>query len=81
MGRPMRVGQEGEDALMIGAGALIPHYGDTFSDLGISEIDIQGLFSGAGGVRLRKRLTERLELESTLGIESGIDLYYIFEFD
>jgi translocation and assembly module TamB len=81
MGRPMRVGQEGEDALMIGAGALMPRYGETFSDLGISEIDIQGLFTGEGGVRLRKRLAESWELVSTLGIESGIDLYYIFEFD
>ncbi len=81
MGRPMRVGQEGEDALMIGTGALIPRYGETFSGLGISEIDIQGLFAGTGGVRIRKRLTETWELESTLGLESGVDLYYIFEFD
>jgi translocation and assembly module TamB len=81
MGRPMRVGQEGEDALLIGTGALMPRYGETFSDLGISEVDIQGLFSGEGGVRLRKRLTEKWELTSTLGPESGVDLYYIFKFD
>ncbi len=81
MGRPMRVGQEGEDALMIGAGALMPRYGETFSDLGISEIDIQGLFTGTGGVSLRKRLSETWEIESTLGVESGLDLYYIFKFD
>jgi len=80
IGRPMRVDQEGEDAMMIGTGALMP-YGDTFSDLGISEVDIQGLFDGTGGVRLRNRLTERLELESTLGAESGVDLYYILKFD
>jgi len=80
MGRPMRVGQEGEDAMMIGVGALIP-YGGTFSDLGISEVDIQGLFNGTGGVRLRNRLTEKIELESTFGAESGVDLYYILEFD
>jgi translocation and assembly module TamB len=81
MGRPMREGQEGEDALMIGAGALLPGYGGTFSDLGISEIDIQGLFSGTGGVTLRKRLSEKWEVESTLGVESGVDLYYLFKFD
>jgi translocation and assembly module TamB len=81
MGRPMREGQEGEDALMIGAGALLPGYGGTFSDLGISEIDIQGLFSGTGGVTLRKRLSEKWEVESTLGVESGVDLYYLIKFD
>ncbi len=81
MGRPMRAGQEGEDALMIGAGALMPRYGETFSDLGISEVDIQGLFDGSGGVRLRRHLTESWELVSTLGSESGIDLYYIFKLD
>jgi translocation and assembly module TamB len=81
MGRPMRVGQEGEDALMIGAGALMPRYGETFSDLGISEVDIQGLFDGSGGVRLRRHLAESWELVSTLGSESGIDLYYIFKLD
>ena len=81
MGRPMRVGQEGEDALMMGTGALLPRYGETFSDLGISEVDIQGLFSGEGGVRLRKRLTDKWEVTSTLGPESGVDLYYIFKFD
>jgi autotransporter translocation and assembly factor TamB len=80
MGRAMRVGQEGEDAMMIGAGALMP-YGDTFSNLGIAEIDLQGLFDGTGGVRLHKRLTEKLELESTLGAESGVDLYYLIKFD
>ncbi|GEM_PF-5000245 len=81
MGRPMRAGQEGEDALMIGTGALMPRYGETFSDLGISEIDIQGLFDDTGGVRLRKRLTEKWELASTLGSESGVDLYYVIKFD
>ncbi|MDT8444341.1 MAG: translocation/assembly module TamB domain-containing protein [Desulfuromonadales bacterium] len=81
MGRPMREGQEGEDALMISAGALLPGYGGTFSDLGISEIDIQGLFAGTGGVTLRKRLSEKWEVESTLGVESGVDLYYLIKFD
>lgn len=81
MGRPMRTGQEGEDALMIGAGALLPGYGGTFSELGISEIDIQGLFEGTGGVTLRKRLSESWEIESTLGVESGVDLYYLIKFD
>lgn len=81
MGRPMKAGQEGTDALMIGAGAMMPGYGGTFSDLGISEIDIQGLFSGTGGVSVRKRLTDKWEIESTLGIESGVDLYYLFKFD
>lgn len=81
MGRAMRSGQEGEDALMIGAGALIPGYGGAFSDLGISEIDIQGLFAGTGGVSVRKRLTEKWEVESTLGVESGVDLFYLIRFD
>jgi translocation and assembly module TamB len=81
MGRPMRTGQEGEDALMIGAGALVPGYGGAFSDLGISEIDIQGLFDGTGGVTVRKRLTEKWEVESTLGVESGVDLFYLIRFD
>lgn len=81
MGRAMRVGQEGEDALMIGAGALVPGYGGAFSDLGISEIDIQGLFDGTGGVSVRKRLTEKWEVESTFGAESGVDLFYLIKFD
>jgi hypothetical protein len=81
MGRPMRVDQEGEDALMIGASSLIPGYGNAFSDLGITEIDVQGMFEGDGGVRMRKRLTERWEIRSTFGAESGVDLYYIFKFD
>jgi hypothetical protein len=51
------------------------------SELGISEIDIQGLFTGAGGVTVRKRLSEKLEVESTLGIESGVDLFYLIRFD
>ena len=56
-------------------------YGNAFLDLGITEIDVQGLFEGDGGVSLRKRLTERWEIESTLGSESGLDLYYLFKFD
>ena len=81
MGRPMRIDQEGEDGLMIGASTLIPGYGNAFSDLGITEIDVQGMFEGDGGVRMRKRLTERWEVRSTFGSENGVDLYYIFKFD
>jgi hypothetical protein len=39
------------------------------------------LFSGTGGVTLRKRLSEKWEVESTLGVESGVDLYYLIKFD
>ena len=37
--------------------------------------------TGTGGLRLRRKLTENWEVESNLGVESGIDLYYIIELD
>ncbi|MEJ2198338.1 MAG: hypothetical protein P8X54_07205 [Desulfuromonadales bacterium] len=67
--------------LMMGAGSLLPGYGGGLSELGITEIDIQGLFTGTGGLRLRRKLTEQWEIESNLGVESGIDLYYIIELE
>ena len=67
--------------LMMGAGSLLPGYGGGLSELGITEIDIQGLFTGTGGLRLRRKLAEKWEVESNLGVESGIDLYYIIELE
>ncbi len=81
MGRAVRTDSLDSDMLIIGAGTLLPSYGEGFSELGITEIDIQGLFAGHGGVKLRRQFAEKWELESTLGIESGIDLFYIFEFE
>lgn len=81
MGRPISKNSEGGDALAIGAGALIPNYGGTFADYGIIEFDLDGLLNDDGGVRLRKRLSESWEISSTLGKESGVDLYYILDFD
>ena len=54
---------------------------DDLRELGITEIDIQGLFSGTGGLRLRRKLADQWEIESNLGVESGVDLYYIIELE
>ena len=81
MGRPISKDSEGGDALAIGAGALMPNYGETFADYGIVELDLDGLLKDEGGVRLRKRLSESWEISSTFGTESGIDLYYLLDFD
>lgn len=81
MGRALRSDSLNTDILMMGAGTLLPVSGEGLSRLGIAEIDIQGLFSGLGGVRLRRQFAENWEVESTLGVESGVDLYYIFEFE
>jgi len=81
MGRPLNKTGAGGDALAIGAGALMPKYGSTFSDLGIIELDLDGLLNDKGAVRLRRKLSESWEISSTLGTESGVDLYYIFDFD
>ena len=81
MGRPISNDSEGGDALAIGVGALMPNYGDTFADYGVVELDLDGLMNDDGGVRLRKRLAESWEISSTLGTESGVDLYYILDFD
>jgi len=80
MGRAINAESQEADMLMMGAGSLLPGYGGTLSDLGITDIDIQGLFTGTGGLRLRRQFAEKWEVESTLGAESGIDLFYIFEF-
>jgi autotransporter translocation and assembly factor TamB len=81
MGRPISSDSEGGDALAIGVGALLPNYGDTLADYGVVELDLDGLLNEDGGVRLRKRLSESWEISSTLGTESGIDLFYILDFD
>ncbi len=81
MGRPMKEDDEGGDALAIGTGALLPNYGETFSDLGVVEVDVDGLINETGGVRIRKRLSESWEISSILGHESGVDLFYILDFD
>ncbi|ORJ60652.1 translocation/assembly module TamB domain-containing protein [Geothermobacter hydrogeniphilus] len=69
-----------EGMLMLGTGALMAPGESLFSKIGLTNIDLQGLFSGEGGLRLRHRLAERWEVESVLGINSGIDLFYLIEF-
>jgi translocation and assembly module TamB len=81
MGRAIRTEEQETDILTMGATSLLPGGGTGLAELGITEIDIQGLFSGTGGVRLRRPITDKWELESTLGVESGVDLYYIIEFN
>jgi hypothetical protein len=81
MGRAIRTETQETDILMMGAGSLFPAGGTGLAELGITEIDLQGLFRGTGGVRLRRSLAEKWEIESTLGVESGIDLYYLIEFE
>ena len=81
MGRAISTESQEADMLMMGAGSLLPGYGGGLSELGITEIDIQGLFTGTGGLRLRRKLAEKWEVESNLGVESGIDLYYIIELE
>ena len=79
MGRAISSKSQETDMLMMGAGSLLPGYGGALSELGITEVDIQGFFEGSGGLRLRRKLTEQWEIESQLGAESGLDLYYIIE--
>ena len=81
MGRAISTESQETDMLMMGAGSLLPGYGGGLSELGITEIDIQGFFEGGGGLRLRRKLTENWEVESQLGVESGLDLYYIIELE
>jgi len=81
MGRAINTESQETDMLMMGAGSLLPSYGGGLSELGITEIDIQGFFEGSGGLRLRRKLTDKWEVESNLGVESGIDLYYIIELE
>ena len=80
MGRAIRTEEQQTDMLVMGTSSLLPG-GSRLDELGITEIDIQGLFNGTGGVRLRRPITEKWELESTLGVESGVDLFYIIEFE
>jgi len=79
MGRAISTESEESDMLMMGAGSLLRNYGGGLSELGITEIDIQGLFSGTGGLRLRRKISEKWEVQSNLGSESGVDLFYIID--
>jgi translocation and assembly module TamB len=80
MGRALNSDKAESDILAMSTGSLMTGNEELFSQLGITSIDIQGLFDGSGGVRLRRKIAEKWEVESTLGIESGIDLYYIIKF-
>jgi translocation and assembly module TamB len=79
MGRAINTEDEGADMLMMGTGTLLRSYGGGLSELGITEIDIQGLFTGSGGLRLRRKIAEKWEVQSNLGNESGVDLFYIID--
>jgi len=79
MGRAIDTENEEADMLMMGTGSLLSSYGGGLSELGITDIDIQGLFTGSGGLRLRRKVAEKWEVQSTLGNESGVDLFYIIE--
>ena len=82
MGRAVSTDRQDSDMLMMGAGALFASPdGGGLSRLGLTDIDMQGLYVGVGGLRLRRQLAEKWELESTLGMESAIDLYYVIEFE
>jgi translocation and assembly module TamB len=81
LGRRMRSDQEEGDLLALGAGALFPQGQGFFRRLGFTDIDLGGLFSEEGAVRLRYRLWENWEVESTLGQTSGVDLFHVIEFE
>jgi translocation and assembly module TamB len=81
MGRAIDTENEEADMLMMGTGTLLGSYGGGLSELGITDIDIQGLFTGSGGLRLRRKISEKWEVQSTLGTESGVDLFYIIELE
>jgi translocation and assembly module TamB len=81
MGRAIDTENEEADMLMMGTGSLLSSYGGGLSELGITDIDIQGLFTGSGGLRLRRKIAEKWEVQSTLGNESGVDLFYIIELE
>lgn len=81
MGRAIDTENEEADMLMMGTGSLLSSYGGGLSELGITDIDIQGLFTGSGGLRLRRKIAEKWEVQSTLGTESGVDLFYIIELE
>ncbi len=81
MGRAISTESQEADMLMMGTGSLLKNYGGGLSELGITEIDIQGLFTGTGGLRLRRKIAEKWEVQSTIGTESGVDLFYIIELE
>lgn len=80
-GRPATQGDEDKSALMLGTGALMAPGESALEAIGLTDIDFGGLFAGDGGLRLRRRLGENWEVESVLGAESGVDLFYVVEFD
>ena len=53
MGRAVRSDQQDSDVLIMASKAMFSDTGDTLAKLGITEIDVQGLFDGGGGLRLR----------------------------
>lgn len=79
-GRQATQKDEGGGMLTLGSGALMAPGESLFSRLRLTNLDIQGLFAGDGGLRLRHRFAERWEVESVLGVNSGIDLFYVIEF-
>ncbi|MBN2428549.1 MAG: translocation/assembly module TamB domain-containing protein [Deltaproteobacteria bacterium] len=81
LGRPIRSEQQEADMLALGAGTLMPQGPGFFRRLGFTDVDLGGLFKKGGAVRLRYRLRDNLEIESTLGSSSGVDLFHVIEFE
>jgi len=81
LGRPFRSDRQEADILAIGAGALLPQGPGFLRSIGFTEVDLGGLLSEEGAIRLRYRLRKNLEIESTFAGESGLDLFHIIEFD
>jgi translocation and assembly module TamB len=80
-GRPATEGSEDKSALMIGGRALLAPGESVLEAVGLTDVDFGGLFAGDGGLRLRRRLNDNWEVESVLGTNSGVDLFYVIEFD
>lgn len=81
LGHPFRSERQEADILAIGAGALLPQGPGFLRSIGFTEVDLGGLFTEEGVVRLRYRLRKNLEIESTYGKESGLDLFHVIEFE
>lgn len=83
LGRPMRSDQQEADLLSLGVGAMLPQGQGPgfFRRLGFTDIDLSGLLDEGGVVRLRYRLRDNLEVESTFGGTNGVDLYHVIEFN
>ncbi len=81
LGRPFRSDRQEADILAIGVGALLPQGPGFLRKFGFIDVDLGGLFGEQGAVRFRYRIRKNLELESTLGKESGVDLFHVIEFE